>query len=59
LIAFAQGPAERHGIALPVVTHDVDEALYPSDRVRVIGNRPGTVCRELQVGMEVSAGAAG
>lgn len=43
--------ARRHGIALLVVTHDVDEALYLSDRVLVIGNRPGTVCRELRVGL--------
>jgi len=43
--------ARRHGIALLVVTHDVDEALYLSDRVLVISNRPGTVCRELQVGL--------
>ncbi|MBI6939943.1 ABC transporter ATP-binding protein [Pseudomonas putida] len=43
--------ARRHGIALLVVTHDVDEALYLSDRVLVIGNRPGTVCRELQVSL--------
>ncbi|MDF0732748.1 ABC transporter ATP-binding protein [Pseudomonas entomophila] len=44
--------AQRHGIALLVVTHDVDEALYLSDRVLIIGNRPGTVCRELQVGLD-------
>jgi sulfonate transport system ATP-binding protein len=44
--------AHRHGIALLVVTHDVDEALYLSDRVLVIGNRPGTVCRELRVGLD-------
>lgn len=44
--------ARRHGIGLLVVTHDVDEALYLSHRVLVIGNRPGTVCRELQVGLE-------
>ena len=43
--------ARRHRIALLVVTHDVDEALYLSDRVLVIGNRPGTVCRELRVGL--------
>lgn len=41
--------ARRHRIALLVVTHDVDEALYLSNRVLVIGNRPGRVCRELQV----------
>ncbi|NIF30267.1 ABC transporter ATP-binding protein [Pantoea sp. Tr-811] len=43
--------ARKHGIALLVVTHDVDEALYLSDRVLVIGNRPGTVCRALRVGL--------
>ncbi len=43
--------ARRHRTALLVVTHDVDEALYLSDRVLVIGNRPGTVCRELRVGL--------
>ncbi|QCI12190.1 ABC transporter ATP-binding protein [Pseudomonas putida] len=41
--------ARRHHTALLVVTHDVDEALYLSDRVLVIGNRPGTICRELRV----------
>lgn len=41
--------ARRHRTALLVVTHDVDEALYLSDRVLVIGNRPGTLCRELKV----------
>ncbi|WP_263264177.1 ABC transporter ATP-binding protein [Pseudomonas sp. RIT-PI-S] len=43
--------ARRHGIALLVVTHDVDEALYLSDRVLVIGNRPGTVRRSLAVAL--------
>ena len=41
--------AQRHHIGLLVVTHDVDEALYLSHRVLVIGNRPGTVIRELTV----------
>ncbi|WP_263227182.1 hypothetical protein [Pseudomonas alabamensis] len=41
--------ARRRRIALLVVTHDIDEALYLSDRVLVIGNRPGTVRRELAV----------
>ena len=49
-LAAATGPPAR--IALLVVTHDVDEALYLSDRVLVIGNRPGTVCRELRVRLE-------
>ncbi|MCV4274339.1 ABC transporter ATP-binding protein [Pseudomonas capsici] len=41
--------AQHHHIGLLVVTHDVDEALYLSHRVLVIGNRPGTVIRELNV----------
>ncbi|MBX8498568.1 ABC transporter ATP-binding protein [Pseudomonas lijiangensis] len=41
--------AQRHHIGLLVVTHDVDEALYLSHRVLVIGNRPGTIIRELNV----------
>ncbi|MFJ4142593.1 ABC transporter ATP-binding protein [Pseudomonas sp. NPDC089734] len=41
--------AQRHQTALLVVTHDVDEALYLSHRVLVIGNRPGTVIKELSV----------
>ncbi|NAS61147.1 sulfonate ABC transporter ATP-binding protein [Pseudomonas syringae pv. actinidiae] len=42
--------AERHAITLLLVTHDVDEALYLSDRVLVMGSRPGTITHELQVG---------
>ncbi|KGS13776.1 Aliphatic sulfonates import ATP-binding protein SsuB [Pseudomonas coronafaciens pv. garcae] len=41
--------ARRHAIALLLVTHDVDEALYLSDRVLVMGNRPGTITHELLV----------
>ncbi|MHC6225856.1 ABC transporter ATP-binding protein [Pseudomonas sp. X10] len=44
--------AQRHRTALLVVTHDVDEALYLSHRVLVIGNRPGTVRRELRVPLD-------
>lgn len=35
--------ATRHRIALLLVTHDVDEALYLSDRVLIMGNRPSNV----------------
>ncbi|MDT4838201.1 Aliphatic sulfonates import ATP-binding protein SsuB [compost metagenome] len=41
--------AERHAIALLLVTHDVDEALYLSDRVLVMGTRPSAIRQELRV----------
>lgn len=41
--------AERHAIALLLVTHDVDEALYLSDRVLVMDNRPSRIRHELSV----------
>ena len=41
--------AERHAIALLLVTHDVDEALYLSDRVLVMDNRPSRIRQELVV----------
>ncbi|OLF53691.1 ABC transporter ATP-binding protein [Pseudomonas chlororaphis] len=44
--------AERHAIALLLVTHDVDEALYLSDRVLVMGNRPSSIRQELAVRLD-------
>ncbi|KPW42668.1 Aliphatic sulfonates import ATP-binding protein SsuB [Pseudomonas syringae pv. antirrhini] len=44
--------AERHAITLLLVTHDVDEALYLSDRVLVMGSRPGTITHELPIGLQ-------
>lgn len=41
--------AKRHAIALLRVTHDVDEALYLSDRVLVMDNRPSNIHQELMV----------
>jgi len=41
--------AERHAIALLLVTHDVDEALYLSDRVLVMDNRPSSIRQEVAV----------
>lgn len=41
--------AARHSITLLVVTHDVDEALYLSDRVLVMNHNPGTLAHEFKV----------
>ncbi|WP_263143391.1 ABC transporter ATP-binding protein [Pseudomonas sp. RIT-PI-AD] len=41
--------AERHATALLLVTHDVDEALYLSDRVLVMDGRPSRVRQTLRV----------
>lgn len=43
--------AEHHAIALLLVTHDVDEALYLSDRVLVMGSRPSGIRQELSVSL--------
>lgn len=40
---------ERFGQTVLFVTHDVDEAIYLSDRVLVISSRPGTVALEVNV----------
>ncbi|CZT29158.1 ABC transporter ATP-binding protein [Pseudomonas cerasi] len=44
--------AARHAITLLLVTHDVDEALYLSDRVLVMGSRPGTITHDLPVELQ-------
>ena len=44
--------AERHAIALLLVTHDVDEALYLSDRVLVMDNRPSSIRQALTVQLD-------
>ncbi|WPN65896.1 MULTISPECIES: ABC transporter ATP-binding protein [unclassified Pseudomonas] len=44
--------AERHAIALLLVTHDIDEALYLSDRVLVMDDRPSRIRQELAVQLD-------
>ncbi|SFW16536.1 MULTISPECIES: ABC transporter ATP-binding protein [Pseudomonas] len=44
--------AERHAIALLLVTHDVDEALYLSNRVLVMDNRPSRIRQALTVQLD-------
>jgi len=48
----AANAAEHHAIALLLVTHDVDEALYLSDRVMVMDNRPSSIRQELRIDLD-------
>ena len=41
--------AKIHHITLVLVTHDVDEAVFLSDRVIVIGHQPGTITADLAI----------
>lgn len=45
---------DRYGTTMLVVTHDIREALYLSDRIVVLGQTPGRVLREVEVGPERS-----
>jgi sulfonate transport system ATP-binding protein len=41
--------ARAHGIALLLVTHDIDEAVYLSDRVLVMQAQPGRIREEIDI----------
>ncbi len=43
--------AKRAGLTIVLVTHDVEEAVYLSDRIAVMGRRPSTVERVLDTGL--------
>jgi ABC-type nitrate/sulfonate/bicarbonate transport system ATPase subunit len=42
---------QEFGRTVVFITHDVEEAVYLADRVIVLSARPGTVKRELEVGL--------
>jgi NitT/TauT family transport system ATP-binding protein len=42
---------ERFGITIILVTHDIDEAVYLSDRVVVLSGAPGTVLAQIEVNL--------
>lgn len=35
--------ADQHGTTVIMVTHDIDEAIYLSDRIVIIGGKPGVI----------------
>lgn len=43
---------EQHRVTVLFVTHDIDEALFLSDRVLVMGARPGRIVAQYEVGIE-------
>ena len=45
------GGAERRGVTIVHVTHDIDEAVYLADRVLVLGAAPGRVIGSIEVGL--------
>ncbi len=40
--------AKEHGIATFFITHDINEALLLSDRIYILGGRPGRITREIE-----------
>ncbi|MBK0420010.1 ABC transporter ATP-binding protein [Leucobacter sp. CSA1] len=43
---------EEFGMTIVVVTHDIDEAVYLSDRVVVLGERPARVTRTIEIAFD-------
>ncbi len=42
---------EHTGVSVLLVTHDIDEAVYLSDRILALGGRPSTVKEMIEVGL--------
>ena len=40
---------EQFGMTIVIVTHDIDEAVYLSDRVVVLGERPARVTEIIEI----------
>ena len=51
--------AERYEIAVLLVTHDLDEAFYLSDRVLILGGTPSRLQRELAVPLAIAFAGSG
>jgi len=43
---------KARGTTMVLVTHDIDEAIYMSDRIVIMSPRPGKVERVIEVGLE-------
>ncbi|MDB5769375.1 MAG: transporter related protein [Collimonas fungivorans] len=41
--------ARENGTTLLLVTHDIDEAIYLSDRVVILDSRPGTIAADISI----------
>ena len=48
---------ERHKTTIVLVTHDIDEALFLSDRVVIMKSRPGTVIEDVRLNWKRPRGA--
>jgi NitT/TauT family transport system ATP-binding protein len=48
LVALVQS---RYGITIVLVTHDIDESVYLSDRVIVLSRPPSTVLAQIDIGL--------
>ena len=43
---------EEYGVTIVLVTHDIDEAVYLSDRVLVLSGTPGRIVASIEVGLQ-------